>query len=199
MPFSFQILYEAVCFYPIVSNNYIPNICCMWTISKLPSCLVCICIVHVSVAKRGTCNGHGRWWIKQVIVFWSWISIFHVCQSRLFQCFIPNTPLSLPISISFNHVFFKLRTISEWYFLSWSPFFCCFCPSPSAGCLRCNLVLASEKGASRNLLEETLRLSGDAVQLTQNAAAGWRRPAFLMVFELQIPGTLAGCYWKYGP
>ena len=105
MPFSFQILYEAVCFYPIVSNNYIPNICCMWTISKLPSCLVCICIVHVSVAKRGTCNGHGRWWIKQVIVFWSWISIFHVCQSRLFQCFIPNTPLSLPISISFNHVF----------------------------------------------------------------------------------------------
>eukprot|EP00435_Cladocopium_sp_Y103_P018724 s1755_g4.t1 len=42
-------------------------------------------------------------------------------------------------------------------------------------CVQCNLVLASEKGPSRNLLEETLRLSGDAVKMTQNASAGWRR------------------------
>lgn len=42
-------------------------------------------------------------------------------------------------------------------------------------CVQCNLVLASEKGLSRNLLEETLRLAGDAVQMTQFAAAGWRR------------------------
>lgn len=48
-------------------------------------------------------------------------------------------------------------------------------------CVQCNLVLASEKGASRNLLEETLRLAGDAVRMTTTGAAGaagaagWRR------------------------
>ena len=41
--------------------------------------------------------------------------------------------------------------------------------------LRCNLLLASEKLPSRNLLEETQRLAADAVRLTADGV-GWRRP-----------------------
>jgi|Cyp1metagenome_2_1107374.scaffolds.fasta_scaffold30599_3 hypothetical protein len=57
--------------------------------------------------------------------------------------------------------------------------------------LRCNLVLASEKGLSRNLLEETLRLAGDAVQMTQFAAAGWRRQGLTIGGYTTLLGMIA--------
>lgn len=41
-------------------------------------------------------------------------------------------------------------------------------------CVQCNLLLASEKLPSRNLLEETQRLAADAVRLTTDGV-GWRR------------------------
>ena len=41
-------------------------------------------------------------------------------------------------------------------------------------CVQCNLLLASEKLPSRNLLEETQRLAADAVRLTADGV-GWRR------------------------
>lgn len=81
-----------------------------------------------------------------------------------------------------------------WYFLtSSSP--CVFLHfvhrTKSDDFLRCNLVLASEKGLSRNLLEETLRLAGDAVQMTQFAAAGWRRQGLTIGGYTTLLGMIA--------